>query len=117
LRTGFIAPRDDLECVLAGFFAEVLRAERVGVDDNFFDLGGDSLLATQVVSRLREMFRTEISIPQLFRAGNVGLLAEVVRGASLPGQADKIATAVRRLHGMSAEEKQDLLKRKCSADG
>ena len=54
---GYIAPRGALEEVLATIFAEVLKLERIGVRDNFFDLGGHSLSATQIVSRVREAFR------------------------------------------------------------
>jgi amino acid adenylation domain-containing protein len=109
LKTGFVAPRDDLEQALAGFFAEVLRVERVGVENDFFELGGDSLLATRIVSQLRDAFRADITIPQLFRAGNVRAMAEAVRGTLPAGQADKIATAIRRLQGMSPAEKQEWL--------
>lgn len=108
----FVAPRDDLEQVLAGLFAEVLRVERVGAEDNFFELGGDSLLATRIVSRLREAFRADLSIPDVFRAGDVGALAEVLRGALPAGRADKVAAALFRLRGMSAAEKEELLKKK-----
>jgi amino acid adenylation domain-containing protein len=112
LKAAFVAPRDDLEHVLARWFAEVLRVEEVGVADNFFDLGGDSLMATRIVSQLHEAFRTEVTIPQLFRAAAVGALAELVRAGSPAGRADKIAAALRRLQGMSAEEKRELLSRK-----
>ncbi|NUT51344.1 MAG: amino acid adenylation domain-containing protein, partial [Saccharothrix sp.] len=49
----YMAPRTPVEAVLAGIFAEVLGAARVGVRDNFFDLGGDSILGIQVVTRAR----------------------------------------------------------------
>ena len=48
---GYVAPRGALEEVLATIFAEVLKLERIGIRDNFFDLGGHSLSATQIVSR------------------------------------------------------------------
>jgi amino acid adenylation domain-containing protein len=49
----YVAPRNEVEAVLAAVWAEVLGVERVGVCDNFFGLGGDSILAIQLVSRLR----------------------------------------------------------------
>jgi amino acid adenylation domain-containing protein len=114
LKTAFVAPRDDLEQVLARWCAEVLRVEQVGIADNFFELGGDSLMATRIVSQLHDTFRAEVTIPQLFRAAAVGALAELVRAALPAGQADKIATALRRLQGMSAEEKQELLRKRAA---
>ncbi|MFI9324914.1 amino acid adenylation domain-containing protein [Kitasatospora aureofaciens] len=50
----YTAPRDETEHTLAAIWAEVLGVERVGVHDNFFDLGGDSILSIQVVSRARQ---------------------------------------------------------------
>jgi amino acid adenylation domain-containing protein len=116
LKSAFVAPRDDLEHVLARWFAEVLRVEKVGIADNFFDLGGDSLMATRIVSQLHDAFRAEVTIPQLFRAATVGALAELVRAALPAGKADKIAIALRRLQGMSAEEKQELLRKRAAEE-
>jgi AMP-binding enzyme C-terminal domain/AMP-binding enzyme/Phosphopantetheine attachment site len=105
----FVPPRDDLEHVLAATFAEVLHLGRpVGAADNFLELGGDSLLAAQVVARLRDTLRIGVSLPQLFLARDVAALADSVRGAAPGGQADKIASLVRRLQGMSDEDKQAL---------
>jgi acyl carrier protein len=58
----------------------VLRVEKVGVDDNFFDLGGHSLLMVQVHSGLREAFSKEISLIEMFRNPTVGLLARYFAG-------------------------------------
>ena len=52
--TGYVAPRNDAERVLATIWAQVLQVERVGIHDNFFDLGGDSILSLQVVSQVRQ---------------------------------------------------------------
>jgi amino acid adenylation domain-containing protein/non-ribosomal peptide synthase protein (TIGR01720 family) len=52
-RAGYTAPRTDAECVLARIWGEVLGIERVGAQDNFFSLGGDSISSIQVVSRAR----------------------------------------------------------------
>jgi amino acid adenylation domain-containing protein len=70
------APRTPLEEVLAGIWAAVLDVERVGIDDNFFQLGGDSLLATQLLSRIHEVMHVEVSFRQFFETPTVADIAD-----------------------------------------
>ncbi len=70
-----------MERTVASVWAEVLRVERVGAEDNFFDLGGHSLLLTQVVARLRKILDTDLPIRWLFEAATVAELAERVDAA------------------------------------
>ncbi len=70
------APRGDLEPRIAEIWAEVLGLERVGAHDNFFDLGGHSLLLARVHAALRQRLDTEISIVELFRFPTVASLAQ-----------------------------------------
>ncbi|MGW0246372.1 non-ribosomal peptide synthase/polyketide synthase [Nocardia goodfellowii] len=83
--TRYRAPRNDQERVLAGVFAEVLGLERVGVDDSFFELGGDSIRSIQVVSRAREL-GVEISPREVFEHRTAAALAAVSsdRAAAVP---------------------------------
>ena len=74
----YVAPRNATEEAVAKIWAEVLRRERISVDDNFFDLGGHSLMATQVISRIREQFRVELGIRALFETPTVAGLAEAL---------------------------------------
>ncbi|RPH56883.1 amino acid adenylation domain-containing protein, partial [bacterium] len=78
---GRVAPGDLVEELLAGIWAEVLGIERVGVGSNFFELGGQSLLATQVVSRIRGVLGVNLPPRTLFEAPTVTELARAVREA------------------------------------
>ena len=71
----YVAPRTPVEEVLARIWAEVLGLERVGVHDNFFDIGGHALLATQVVSRVADVFQVDLPLRRLFEAPTVADLA------------------------------------------
>nr|WP_253835268.1 non-ribosomal peptide synthase/polyketide synthase [Actinokineospora globicatena] len=73
-----VEPRTEAERVVAAAWAEVLRVSEVGAEDNFFALGGDSILSIQVVSRLRTAFGTQISPRAVFDHPTVAALARAV---------------------------------------
>ncbi len=108
----WVAPRSAVETVLADIWSNVLGVERVGVTDNFFDLGGHSLKAAQLFSRVRETFRVNLPLRRLFEATTVEALAGIiVAHEARPGQTEKIAQVLMRIRGMSAEERQSALTR------
>lgn len=72
----FVSPQSEAERAVAEVWCEVLRIERAGTNDNFFDLGGHSLLVVQLQSKLRERFDREMSLMELFRRPTVGAIAE-----------------------------------------
>jgi acyl carrier protein len=71
----YLPPRTASEQTVADTWKEVIRLERVGAEDNFFDLGGHSLLLTQVVSRLRKVFKRDLPIRWFFEVPTVSGLA------------------------------------------
>jgi acyl-CoA synthetase (AMP-forming)/AMP-acid ligase II/acyl carrier protein len=76
--TAYVAPRSPLEEQLAAIWQELLGVPRVGALDNFFDLGGHSLLTTQLVSRLRAAFQLEVPLPTFFEDPTVAGLAQAI---------------------------------------
>ncbi|HEX7334471.1 MAG TPA: amino acid adenylation domain-containing protein [Pyrinomonadaceae bacterium] len=69
------APRTMVEELLAGIWQQLLGHAEIGIDDDFFDLGGHSLIATQVASRVRQVFQLNMPLSWLFEAPTVALLA------------------------------------------
>ncbi|MFC5722990.1 amino acid adenylation domain-containing protein [Streptomyces gamaensis] len=99
-------PATALERVVAAVWQDVLGARHVGVHDDFFALGGDSLLATRVVGRLREALDlTELSVRSVFAHPTVtGLAAELAAHERAPGRLEQIAGIHLEVEALSAEE-------------
>jgi len=79
----YVAPRNAVEETICGIWAETLNHKRVGIHENFFELGGQSLLAMQIISRLRNVFGVELPLRALFETRTVAGLAE--RITQMPG--------------------------------
>jgi amino acid adenylation domain-containing protein len=86
----YVAPRNPLEETLVQVWGEVLELERVGVQDNFFDLGGHSLQAVKLVARLTTALNRPVSVKTVFLAPTVAAMAEVLeREAAAVGLGDQ----------------------------
>ncbi|NQE32470.1 non-ribosomal peptide synthetase [Microcoleus asticus] len=76
LETTYVAPQTDIEQAIATVWQQVLHLEKVGVDDNFFDLGGHSLLMAQAQSKLREAIDRDVSMMEMFKYPTISSLAK-----------------------------------------
>jgi amino acid adenylation domain-containing protein len=87
----YVAPRTEIEKQIVDIWTQVINLEQVGIHDNFFDLGGYSLLAIQVIARLRKAFQVEILLSNLFELQTVAELANRVETLHWAAQGRQIA--------------------------
>lgn len=86
LRTGYVAPRNEIEQKIAEAWQDVLGIDHIGVDDNFFDIGGDSVQAIQIIARGSQL-GLKLNPQQFFQYSTIAELAFVL-GGELTGQAE-----------------------------
>ncbi|MUG92160.1 amino acid adenylation domain-containing protein [Scytonema sp. UIC 10036] len=107
LEEAFVAPRNPVEETLAEIWAEVLGLEKVGIHDNFFDLGGHSLMVTQIISRIRKAFDVEISLRSLFETPTIAdLVVIIVQNQAAQMNSDDIDRILTELEQISEHEAQ-----------
>ena len=105
LAGAFVEPNGAAEALMADIWKDLLGVARVGASDNFFHLGGHSLVATQLVSRIRRTFETPLPLRAVFEAPTVtGLVDALARAAGGRDVVDEIAWAVREVDRMSPEQ-------------
>ncbi|MFI9236941.1 amino acid adenylation domain-containing protein [Streptomyces sp. NPDC053079] len=85
LEVGYVAPRTPEEEAVCAIYADLLGAERVGIEDDFFSLGGHSLIATRVVARIRAALGVSIPLKAIFQQRTPRELAVTVAGAAGTG--------------------------------
>jgi len=78
LDTEFIAPRNDVERTLAGFWQTLLGVDEIGMDDSFFDLGGHSLIAVRLFAMVKKAYQVDFPISVLFQAPTIGKCAAMI---------------------------------------
>jgi len=84
LEESYVAPRTPTEKILAAIWADVLGVDRIGIHDNFFEMGGHSLLAIQLISHTEQRFGTKISVAILFQYSTIAELARLLEAEALP---------------------------------
>ena len=112
-----LPPRTPVEETLAALWQEVLQVEQVGVRDNFFDLGGHSLTATRLVTRIRAEFGVELPLADFFAAATVESLAERVEEALFEQSgAGKLDELLAMLEAVDEREAEGMLARDDAPD-
>jgi acyl-CoA synthetase (AMP-forming)/AMP-acid ligase II len=108
----FVAPRTHIEKILAARWAEILQVDQVGIHDDFFALGGDSLLATRVLMDIHDIMDVEVEISRSFEAPTVAEMAHHIETLIQTGQAPRPSSAIVRVprkDGVAASIAQERL--------
>jgi acyl carrier protein len=102
LKPEYVAPESPAEKTLADIWAEILGVAQVGIRDNFFSLGGDSLSATRTISQVRSVFQIELSLKMFFMDPTVSgqaLIIENVILEEIEGLDEKEAIRLNKVNG------------------
>jgi phthiocerol/phenolphthiocerol synthesis type-I polyketide synthase E len=104
LQTDYVAPGTPQECAIAAIWQEMLGLEKVGVNDSFFELGGDSFLGIQVIATIKKQLAVKVSAVTLYEGPTVRALAAVI--AAHGQQQPAPALGHSRLRGERRREKK-----------
>jgi acyl transferase domain-containing protein/thioesterase domain-containing protein/acyl carrier protein len=81
-------PEGEVESVLAEWWQELLGVEKIGVDDDFFDLGGHSLVGVRLFAKIKKTYQVDLDLAALFEARTIRQLAGVIRKSKVPASAE-----------------------------
>ncbi|MCP5099950.1 MAG: AMP-binding protein, partial [Chloroflexi bacterium] len=107
----YVAPTTETEHCVADIWADVLNSPKVGIHDNFFDLGGHSLIATQIVSRIRQALQVELPIRTLFESQTVAELVKNLPTTDLFDESEEalLADLMNEFESIDFDELEDLI--------
>jgi malonyl CoA-acyl carrier protein transacylase/acyl carrier protein len=124
LRVAYAAPSTETEITIAQLWRELLGLKEIGIHDNFLELGGDSLMATRLISRMKDVFHQDLPVRLVFEASSVAELARAVDGAKVENaeteteEMEEMEEMMKMLEQLSEEEvEQELLRRRSLAKG
>jgi acyl carrier protein len=105
MAASYVPPQNEIEQKIAVIWQEAFGIARVGVEDNFFELAGNSLLAIQIVTRLRRAFEVEVSMTSLFDAPTVSELARKIQEIQLrQAELSRIERLLSEIEVLSSDE-------------
>lgn|GEM_PF-3185831 len=110
-----VEPANELERAVADIWKDILGISRLGVYDDFFELGGDSLKALRMISRIRQKLGIEIQVHDIFKAPNISKLSDSLRADMSDGKdtfASKEEELRARIDKMTPEQISELLEKK-----
>ncbi|MEH2042430.1 type I polyketide synthase [Nostoc sp.] len=84
LSNDYVAPRNQIEQKLADIWQPILGIEKIGIHDNFFEIGGDSLIGIQLIATFNKVFNLNISIAKLYECPNIGSMAKILTPEKSP---------------------------------
>jgi acyl carrier protein len=113
LQTAYVAPHDEIEQQIAAIWQKVLGIEQLGIQDHFFEAGGDSLMGLRTINELRKTFRVDLSLRLLLKeTPTVESMAKVIRQKQIELIDDKqLAEILQNISQMSEEEALQLLEK------
>jgi phthiocerol/phenolphthiocerol synthesis type-I polyketide synthase E len=101
----YIGPSNEIEATLAEMWQELLGIDRIGMHEDFFGLGGNSLLSIQIIARLRKLFNVEVAMTAIFEATTISALAEMIMEMQLEAaNMEELEALLREIEGLSDEE-------------
>jgi len=111
LKEAFVAPRTATEKTLVEIWTQVLNVTQIGVNDNFFQLGGTSLMAMQLLSYIYDSFQVELTLKELFdTAPTISGLAESIEQRQIEeASMTEIAATLEELNALSDEDARKML--------
>jgi amino acid adenylation domain-containing protein len=109
LLTGYAAPRNEIDRKIAGIWQAVLQVDKVGIQDNFFDLGGHSLLLARIHSQLKESF-PDLTLVNLFEYPTISALAAFLSPESKPKPGQE--SAFNQIQSLAQKQRAALQRRK-----
>ena len=111
-KSPFVAPRSPAEERLATIWRELLKVERVGIYDNFYDLGGHSLLVPQLIWQIYEAFEVELSLRAIADALTIDELAQVILERQAEQEdSSKLNEMLEKLVQLSEDDVKNLLEK------
>lgn len=94
LATVYVGPSNQTEREIAALWQNIIRVDKIGIHDNFFDLGGDSLTGLQVMAQLNQAFSVKLPATTLYKAPTVKTLSQLLQPSSLPSAIKSVIKSV-----------------------